>query len=121
MARALAWDGEQDRLLRLALIEERVEMGRRQARIARVAMSKIVQWLMELDPSTLTPVSAARWLEVAVKVERLALGEPDRLSVTVDGDTTVIDRLTPEETLAALAETQRQIHAILHAHEVVTS
>jgi len=75
--RAQAWDREQDRLYSEGLAERRRDMAERHARIASALQAKIVARLQSLDPAALTPNDIARWLEVATRVERLALGLPD--------------------------------------------
>lgn len=75
--RAQAWDREQDRLYSEGLAERRRDMAERHARIASALQAKIVARLQSLDPAKLTPNDIARWLEVATRVERLALGLPD--------------------------------------------
>src|SRR5690606_16376836 len=75
--RAQAWDREQDRLYSEGLAERRRDMAERHARIASALQAKIVARLQSLDPAARTPNDIARWLEVATRVERLALGLPD--------------------------------------------
>jgi hypothetical protein len=113
VSRSLAWDSEQDRLLRIKVTAERARMAERQMRTAQVAQNKIVEWLLALDPKTLTPHEASRWYEVAVKVERMAVGEPDRVEVTHQGQTIVVEQMSPEETVARLHEVQAQIGRLL--------
>jgi len=91
VARAEAWDEEQDRLRRQAQSEAIREMAERQARdgldmqkLARTAMRK---WLKE-DPesgqltlaTTLRPAEAARLYELGFDVERVARGEPTQVT-----------------------------------------
>ena len=111
-ARALAWDAEQDRLSREWFMAERKVMARRQAQTAQAAQGKIAQWLIELDPRKLSATEAARWYEVAVRVERQALGEPDRLQVTSGNDLNV-DAMSAEEVVARLSEVQAEIREAL--------
>jgi hypothetical protein len=75
--RARAFDTEQDRLYGELLGERRKDMAERHARIAAALQGKIVARLQSLDAQKLTPSDIARWLEVATRVERLALGLPD--------------------------------------------
>ncbi|MGI5151325.1 hypothetical protein ACQEVC_34010 [Plantactinospora sp. CA-294935] len=75
--RAQTWDREQDRLYGEGMAERRRDMADRHARIAGALQAKIVARLQALDASKLTPGDIARWLEVATRVERLALGLPD--------------------------------------------
>jgi hypothetical protein len=75
--RAQAWDREEDRLYVEGLAEQRRDMAKRHARIAGALQAKLVARLQSLDASKLSPADIARWLEVATRVERLALGLPD--------------------------------------------
>ena len=71
--RAQAWDREEDRLYVEGLAEQRRDMAKRHARIAGALQAKLVARLQSLDASKLSPADIARWLEVATRVERLAL------------------------------------------------
>jgi hypothetical protein len=75
--RTQAFDREQDRIYSEGLAERRRDMADRHARIAGALQAKIVARLQALDASKLTPADISRWLEVATRVERLALGLPD--------------------------------------------
>ncbi|MEU8387512.1 hypothetical protein [Micromonospora sp. NPDC048843] len=75
--RAQTWDRDEDRLYAEGLAEQRRNMARRQARIASTLQATLVTRLQALDASKLGPGDIARWLEVATRVERLALGLPD--------------------------------------------
>jgi len=57
-----------------AMVRYRVSMNERQRAAGRLAQQKIVTWLVNLDPSRLTPHEAARWFEVAARLEREAAG-----------------------------------------------
>lgn len=63
---------------------ERMEMDDRHARIARAVQGKIIASLQAVDPGKLSPNELARLLEVAVKVERMALGASSE-NVAVSG------------------------------------
>ncbi|MGC4850563.1 hypothetical protein [Micromonospora inaquosa] len=75
--RAQTWDRDEDRLYAEGLAEQRRDKARRQARIASTRQATLVTRLQALDASKLGPRDIARWLEVATRVERLALGLPD--------------------------------------------
>ncbi|MEH1014657.1 hypothetical protein V6U90_16285 [Micromonospora sp. CPCC 206060] len=75
--RAQTFDREQDRLYAEGLAERRRDMADRHARIASALQAKLVARLQSLDTAKLSPGDIARWLEVATRVERLALGLPD--------------------------------------------
>jgi hypothetical protein len=80
--RLRAHANEIERELRLAQTDAIREMNERHATIAKAATGKLVEWLQRLDGGTLTVMEAARLLDVAVRVERLARGEPtDRPAV----------------------------------------
>lgn len=72
--RAYEFDLYLNRLDVEELVRYRREMNKRQRQAARVAQAKIVQWLANMDPATLKPAEAARWFEVAVRIEREAAG-----------------------------------------------
>jgi hypothetical protein len=86
VARARAFDIEQDRLYAEALVERRREMADRHARIASALQGKLIARLQTLDPGKLSAGDLARWFEVATRVERLALGLPESTTVHVGPD-----------------------------------
>lgn len=75
--RCRAWEAGLDAEYRAALVEERREMGRRHAQLARSVQGKVIQRLQTIDAETLTPNQLITWLETAAKIERQALGAPD--------------------------------------------
>lgn len=77
--RAQAWDDEQDRQWRAETARARRKMAERQAKLGALGENKVASWLMNLDPDTLTPSEAARWLEVASRLQHSALGEPGQV------------------------------------------
>lgn len=76
VARAAAWDTELDRKAREAQEKARVEMAERHAKIAMAFQVKVMERIRSLSPDDLSPADLARWIDVAIKVERLARGEP---------------------------------------------
>jgi hypothetical protein len=72
--RCLEWDRHVQRQDDEAMVRYRVAMNERQRAASRLAQQKMATWLIELDPTRLTPHEAARWFEVAVRVEREAAG-----------------------------------------------
>jgi hypothetical protein len=72
--RVLEWDRSLQRTNDEQLIRYRMAMAERQRAAGRLAQQKIANWLIELDPARLSPHEAARWFEVAVRVEREAAG-----------------------------------------------
>lgn len=89
VARASAWDAEVDRQARDAAIKAVRKMNEKHANVASgmisivtAQLNKVIQDLAKLQAGhsaeeyPLTPMEAARWIEVAAKVERIARGEP---------------------------------------------
>ncbi len=72
--RVLEWDRFVQRQDAEALVRYRISMNERQRAAGRLAQQKIVTWLVNLDPSRLSPHEAARWFEVAARLEREAAG-----------------------------------------------
>jgi hypothetical protein len=75
--RAQAWDREQDRVYAERLAERRRDMADRHARLAVAAQNVLAVRLRSISPEQLSPGDVARWLEVASRLERLALGLPE--------------------------------------------
>lgn len=109
--RALSWD----RFLTAKDLEDamrwRRTMNNRQRKAAALAQSKIIEWLRGLNPVSLTPTEAARWFEVAVKVERLAAGG-ETSKVEVGGDLR-IDTMSAEDVAVALSRLQTEIGKVV--------
>lgn len=84
--RAQAWDREQDRLYSERLVVRRLEMADRHARLAVAVQNLLVQRLQNIRPEQLTAGDVARWLEVATRLERLALGMPETTTGVTGGD-----------------------------------
>lgn len=96
------------------LIRYRLAMNARQRDIAYVVQQQVIQWLASVDPRTMKPAEAARWLEVAVRIERLAAGaDTERATVNVAGRVGVdVRHLSAEETEEALAALQAEIESL---------
>lgn len=93
------------------MVRYRRTMNDRQRRAARLAQQKVAQWLINLDASTLTASEAAKWLEVAVKIERLAGGgDTERLAISAQGR---VEDMTAEETSEALSALMAEIHRVM--------
>ena len=75
--RAAAWDRHLDAQGRAAQETARKEMAERHVREARGLQAKALERLRALLPEELSPADALRYFVEAVKLERLALGEPD--------------------------------------------
>jgi hypothetical protein len=72
--RAYQWDLHMARVDQEEMVRYRRRMNERQRTAARYAQQQIVQWLQNLNPAKLKPAEAARWWEIAVRVEREAAG-----------------------------------------------
>lgn len=92
-------------------VRYRRQMNARQRATSRLAQNKIAQYLMNLDPEKLSPQEAARWYEVAVKIERLAGGDvSDRVDVNHSGSP--VDQMSAEEVRDALMGIQAEIERL---------
>ena len=110
VARAAAYDDHLDALVRAKLEHQRLEMAERQAAVARAMLDKAKQRIESIDLSSLLPQDVARWVDVATKTERLALGEPtDNVREEVHGsiDLGVVEQYTAEE-LQEIASFERE-------------
>ena len=88
VARCQAWDSYLDNQM-LALVADQVTDARaRHAAAARIMVDKVAERLTEVDPSELSVSELARWIDVAVKVERLALGDAGQILETREVGTT---------------------------------
>mgnify|MGYP001583717934 CR=1 FL=1 len=74
--RAEAYDDHMDRLHRKQQEKERLDMLRRHAGVALAFMGKAVEGLKEIKAEELSNMDRARWVDLAVRVERLSRGEP---------------------------------------------
>jgi hypothetical protein len=112
-ARVTAYDRDQDRQWRAAQDKQRKDMAIRHAAMAGAALSKVAARLAALNPDDLSPSELIRWLEVAVKVERQARGEPDQ-KIEVGGSIRdSVAELSPTERREALLAAQREVGARL--------
>lgn len=95
------------------MVRYRRTMNDRQRRAARLAQQKVIQWLVALDPTRLTPGEAAKWLEVAVKIERLAGGgDTERLAISAQGR---VEDMSAEEVSESLQALMAEIHRVIDA------
>ena len=112
--RAAAWDRAQDDEFLKWTAQERLEMARAHARIANAFMGKVVSRLQGLDASTLSPADLVRFADLAVKVQRLALGQhadgPDS-----GEQPSSLELLSEEDRRARLAALKAEIDARLSA------
>lgn len=75
VSRTRQWVAEIDRIRREAAVELLLDMQRRHLQAAQGFIERVSKRLETMDVKELTPMAMARWFEVAVKVERLTLGE----------------------------------------------
>ena len=100
--RAASWDADQARAAALKLAALREQMATDQAAVARTMLGKAAAAVLALNPESLSPTEAARWVDIAVKVQRAALGEPERtVAVTGGGPGSAPIRLTAVPTSEA--------------------
>lgn len=118
--RAAAWDSEEDRLWQLELRVQRRKSAQRNINLAHGTMVAVGQAVhrMAQNPSEIGPTDAARLMDSASKLERLALGEPtDRLAVTAGPEATdsaeMARALTDEERRARMEALRRELSARL--------
>lgn len=111
--RVAAWDDDQERRRAVELAAARREATARHVSLATAAQERIATRLENLDPDTLTPGDLIRWLDVSVRLERLALGIPDRIEVPVHPnpvhERADLDGLSPEERRARLVVLRREV------------
>jgi hypothetical protein len=86
VARCQAWDEELDRQGRLAQIEAVMEMAKRHAEEARAFQEKALEGLRQIPVDQLSATDIVKFFVEAVKVERLALGEPDSVQEQRKGE-----------------------------------
>ena len=89
--RAAAWDAEQDRIWRAAASARQVEMARRHVEMARRVQEKLLQRLDNLTVDEIGVRDLPRLLDVAVKIERQAMGvENSKAPVDVPATPTLL-------------------------------
>ncbi len=106
--RSAAWDEHVDKEAQAENLEDLLEVRRRHANIARGFLDKVVVRLSDLDPDLLAPSDLARWMDVATRIEREAVGtadapledqesEEDRKTAAKEKLTEIADRLAAVE------------------------
>lgn len=120
--RCFEYDRYLDRVDVEALVRYRRTMNKRHRDIAMAAQGKIVQYLQRMDVKDMKPSDLARWLEVAIKVERQAAGAelPDGTTVheppaSTTGALTVADLLGVSDDPGEQADLARELHALVMA------
>jgi hypothetical protein len=116
--RVAQFDGFVRRSLDAELVEQRIEMNKRHAQLAKAMSAKVAARIQSLQPDELSPGELGRWMQVISMTERLALGEATSIegsdgtspgvNVEVNIDQreqeVVFDRGTVAEILGRLAE-----------------
>ncbi len=105
--RSQAWDDFQDKKAQEAAITQIEEMKKRHVQQSVALQTKALQRLQSLDPRELTATNVLGYIAEAIKIERMARGEPEtimeeRRRLTND-DARIISELAADpEFLAAL-------------------
>lgn len=101
--RALAFDAWLDARAVEELARGRTLMRQEHAEVAVMARGKIMARLKKLDPDEMSVRDLAAMLDLSVKLERQARGEPDR-KVEVSGEINVVDTLSADERRNLMSE-----------------
>lgn len=133
VARADAWDTEQDRLFSARVVDQRKDMATRHLKAAQQLMGKALARLQTLEVERISPHALVLFIDTAAKIERWALGvepthETTRVAATVTTGTDVngqpqtrvevgvmheqvmsgladlVKRMSPEQIAAGMAE-----------------
>ena len=83
--RAAAWDDEQDRIVRLAQIEDIKKMRKRHAELATDMLVKAAAALQVIPPDEIKATDVSRMVEVASKLERVSRGDVGEVIEERDG------------------------------------
>jgi len=87
--RCLAWDNEQDRLLRQQQLKDIKNMRKRHAKIAEAMILKAAKALKEIKDDEIKPQDVSRMVEVASKLERISRGDVGDVVEQRDGGESV--------------------------------
>lgn len=118
VARAEAWDLEKDRLWRATQVASRREVGRRQLQIANAIQGRIISAIQALDPTKMNARDLAYVLDVTVRVQRLALGQGEKIEVTgADGGPLQFEELSPEQARQRLADVAAEVQRRLESSQ----
>lgn len=108
--RATAYDREQDRLFLAEQAQGRREIARRHAKLAQAVQGKAVARLQTLDPRELSPSDLLRYVQVAVEIERRAVGEAPVAGPAEDRDQGAdVDGLSDEDRRARMEQLRREL------------
>jgi hypothetical protein len=88
--RVNAYDRYLDQSYRDAQAKKRKQMADRHVKLSEAIQTKVATKLLNLSPSDMTAGDTARLLDVAVKIERLAMGAPtEHLKTEIEGQVSV--------------------------------
>lgn len=105
--RCAAWDDYQDKVAQEAIIKELEEMKKRHIQEAVGLQTKALERLRNLQPDELTAGNVLSFITEAIKIERMARGEPDQImeerrQLTNDEARAISQLATDPEFLGAL-------------------
>lgn len=106
-SRAAAYDRDVEAKARAAHLAEVIDMRKRHASIAANMAHKVLQRLVgdvangiePIDVNSLNAADLGRWMEHAVKIERLSRGEPDTIVGQAEGDAQAVQQETTRRIL----------------------
>ena len=101
--RALSYDAYVDNKASEELARGRIQMKKQHIEIAEIAKAKILEGLTKIRADEMSARDLATWYDLAVKVERQARGEPDKVT-HIEGELSVIDNLDTAARRALMAE-----------------
>lgn len=85
--RAQAWDAEQVRLYEAKMRDRRYELGEQHLAVSNLLLGKAVEQLRNMDPTRLNARDLLAFIEAAVRVQRMVVGDPtDRIEHVDAGD-----------------------------------
>lgn len=118
VVRAAAWDQDQEVQLRETRTKAIKDANERHVKIALTMQQKAIERLKAMDPAELTVAELKSYLMDAIRLERLALGEPEeRTEVTVLTDIVDYSTLTPEDLRKAMIARIAQFPAEAVSHK----
>jgi hypothetical protein len=81
--RVIGWDRHVDSIRQQQNIEAILKANEQHIDIAKALQAKVAQRLLTLEPNRLTPNDVARRAEIAVRIERMALGVSDGTTLEI--------------------------------------
>jgi len=84
--RVEAWDAYQETQFRKEMEVARREMAERQVAYGRAMQAKGMNKIKDMLPDELNPDQANRMVDTGVKIERVAMGETDKVEMTHAGE-----------------------------------